>query len=246
MDKKYAPILPGEGVSDYERYMRTSVLLSLQRAPEEVIHRDELLFQVVHQATELWLKLATAEVVTAAELIRDKRLTAATMQCARSSLAVTIATQQLEMLDHLAPWAFQVIRTILGHGSGFESPGWRGLRQASADLGAAFDEALAVTDADLAELYRGDTDTPEYLLAEALIDLDERISVWRVRHFKVATRIIGHGVTGTKGTPVDTLARLISDKLFPRLWEVRTELTRTGPMAYNEPAAAEGSVQESR
>jgi tryptophan 2,3-dioxygenase len=239
MDKKYAPILPGEGATDYERYMRTNVLLSLQRTPEQVIHRDELLFQIVHQATELWLKLATAETAAAAQLIRDKRLAAASAQCGRSSLAVIIATQQLEMLTHLAPWAFQVIRTILGHGSGFESPGWSGLRQAALDLGAAFDEALAASDADLAELYRGDTDTPEYLLAEALVDLDERISVWRVRHFKVATRIIGHGVTGTKGTPVDTLSRLISEKLFPRLWQVRTELTRTGPMAYNEPGAVQ-------
>lgn len=235
MDEKYAPILPGDGATDYERYMRTNVLLSLQRTPEQAIHRDELLFQVVHQATELWLKLAAAETDAAAALIRDKRPAAAAAQCARSSLAVTIATQQLEMLTHLAPWTFQVIRTILGHGSGFESPGWKGLRQSALGLGAAFDETIALSDENLAGLYRGDTDTPEYLLAEALIDLDERISVWRVRHFKVATRIIGHGVTGTKGTPVDTLAGLISKQMFPRLWRVRTELTRTGPMAYNEP-----------
>jgi tryptophan 2,3-dioxygenase len=243
MAEKYAPILPGEGATDYERYMQTGVLLSLQRTPDQVIHRDELLFQVVHQATELWLKLAAAETTAAAAFIRDKRLPAATAQCARSSRAIIIATEQLEMLTHLAPWTFQVIRTILGHGSGFESPGWKGLRQAGLDLGAAFDETLAVTDADLAELYRGDTDTPEYLLAEAMIELDERISVWRVRHFKVATRIIGHGVTGTKGTPVDTLTKLISDQLFPRLWRVRTELTRTGPMAYNEPDAPDQEAQ---
>lgn len=243
MAEKYAPILPGEGATDYERYMRTGDLLSLQRTPDQVIHRDELLFQVVHQSTELWLKLATAETAAAAEFIREKRLAAATAQCARSSRAVIIATEQLEMLNHLAPWTFQLIRTILGHGSGFESPGWKGLRQAGLDLAAAFDETLAGTDADLAELYRGETDTPEYLLAEALIELDERISVWRVLHFKVATRIIGHGVTGTKGTPVDTLTRLISDQMFPRLWRVRTELTRTGPMAYNEPDAPDREAQ---
>jgi tryptophan 2,3-dioxygenase len=237
MGNTYEPILSGEGATDYERYMRTAVLLSLQRTPEQVIHHDELLFQIVHQATELWLKLATAETAVAAGLVRDKRLAAASAQCGRASLAVTIATQQLEMLTYLAPWTFQLIRTILGHGSGFESPGWKALRQAALELGTAFDEAVAASDTNLAELYRGDTDTPEYILAEALIDLDERISVWRVHHFKVATRIIGHGVTGTKGTPVDTLSKLISQQLFPRLWQVRTELTRTGPMAYNEPAS---------
>jgi tryptophan 2,3-dioxygenase len=46
----------------------------------------------------------------------------------------------------------------------------------------------------------------------------------------VATRIIGHQVVGTKGTEVDTLARLIAHKFFRELWQVRTELTLTGPM----------------
>ena len=36
------PILPGEGASDYERYLRTDELLALQRTPEEMTHRDEL------------------------------------------------------------------------------------------------------------------------------------------------------------------------------------------------------------
>ena len=51
------PILPGEGASDYERYLRTDELLALQKTPEEMQHRDELLFQTVHQSSELWLKL---------------------------------------------------------------------------------------------------------------------------------------------------------------------------------------------
>ncbi len=68
-----------------------------------------------------------------------------------------------------------------------------------------------------------------------MIDWDERISLWRVQHYKMATRVIGHQVVGTQGTPVDVLAKLISYKFFPELWDVRTELTRTGPMA--EPPA---------
>ena len=56
------PILSGPGASDYERYLRTDELLALQKGPEERVHRDELLFQTVHQSSELWLKLAVAEV----------------------------------------------------------------------------------------------------------------------------------------------------------------------------------------
>jgi len=60
--------------------------------------------------------------------------------------------------------------------------------------------------------------------------VDELVSLWRVRHYKVATRIIGTQAIGTQGTPVDTLTRLIEHKFFPRLWQVRSELTQAGPM----------------
>jgi tryptophan 2,3-dioxygenase len=49
----YEPILPGDGASDYERYLRTDELLALQKTPAEQAHRDELLFQTVHQSSEL-------------------------------------------------------------------------------------------------------------------------------------------------------------------------------------------------
>ncbi len=237
------PILPGEGENDYTRYMRTDTLLSLQRGPEEVVHRDELLFQVVHQSTELWLKLACSEVTEAARLItEERRLDSAARLLGRASLAVRLCTDQLEMMRHLSPWDFQTIRTILGHGSGFESPGWTGARAVSESVGEAFAAMVERDGVDLAEVYRSSPDTPAYRLAEAMIDWDERISAWRVLHYKMATRVIGHAVTGTKGTPVDVLARLIGHKFFPQLWQVRTELTRTGPMAANEASAAGAGV----
>jgi tryptophan 2,3-dioxygenase len=34
------PVLPGEGASDYERYLRTDELLALQKTPDEQVHRD--------------------------------------------------------------------------------------------------------------------------------------------------------------------------------------------------------------
>ncbi|HZO49893.1 MAG TPA: hypothetical protein VFB26_07085 [Gaiellaceae bacterium] len=52
------PILPGSAASDYERYLLTDELLALQKPEQERAHHDELLFQVVHQSSELWLKLA--------------------------------------------------------------------------------------------------------------------------------------------------------------------------------------------
>jgi tryptophan 2,3-dioxygenase len=235
MPKDYAPILEGEGANDYARYMRTDALLSLQRRPEQMAHRDELLFQTVHQSTELWLKLAGAETAEAIALIGTGDLLAAERLLGRASLAVELVTSQLEMLESLTPWTFQIIRTVLGHGSGFESPGWSALQRRGQELGCAFTDLLREQEADLAAIYRGSPDTPLCRLAEALISWDEHVALWRTRHYKVATRIIGHDVVGTKGTPVDTLTRLIGHKFFPDLWQVRTHLTRTGPMAEAAP-----------
>src|SRR4051812_1491721 len=50
------PILPGTAATDYERYLRTDDLFTLQKPPEKMSHPDELTFQVVHQSSELLMK----------------------------------------------------------------------------------------------------------------------------------------------------------------------------------------------
>lgn len=242
MPKDYSvPILEGSGDTDYARYMRTDTLLSLQRTPDQMIHRDELLFQTVHQSTELWLKHATFEVAEAAARVRRGAPVAAAMLLARGSLGIQLVTGQLEMLHHLSPWDFQLVRTVLGNGSGFESPGWRAVRRVSQEILDAFHRHRCEAGIELAQVYQGCPTSPLYRLAEAMIEWDERVSVWRVHHYKIATRIIGHDVVGTKGTPVDTLASLISHKFFPDLWKVRTELTRTASLDLAAKASPDAS-----
>ena len=63
------PILPGTAASDYERYLRTDELLALQKTAEEMLHPDELTFQVVHQSSELLMKGAAWELARARDLI---------------------------------------------------------------------------------------------------------------------------------------------------------------------------------
>jgi tryptophan 2,3-dioxygenase len=63
-------------------------------------------------------------------------------------------------------------------------------------------------------------------VAELLTDWDERLTLWRVRHFKVVERIIGFDSVGTQGTPVELLGRLINHRYYPELWSVRNTLTQ--------------------
>ena len=44
----------------------------------------------------------------------------------RSSLCLQYITGQLDMLEHMSPWEYQEVRRVLGHGSGFDSPGFNG------------------------------------------------------------------------------------------------------------------------
>jgi tryptophan 2,3-dioxygenase len=223
---EFAPVLAGPGESDYERYLRTDELLALQKGPAEWVHRDELLFQTVHQSSELWLKHAWNEVEEATRLIEQRDLAGARRLLRRACAAVKYCEGFLEHLEQMSPWEYQEVRRVLGHGSGFDSPGFREIRRVSPPLLGAFDALRRERGLSLVDLYvRGREHEDLYQLAELLTEWDERVGVWRFRHFKVVSRIIGEDVVGTQGTPVELLAGLIKHKMFPELWQVRTDLT---------------------
>jgi tryptophan 2,3-dioxygenase len=221
------PVLPGRGATDYERYLRTDELLALQKTPAEVVHRDEHLFQAVHQSSEIWLKLACTELDAAAELIRQDRASAATRLLRRSNEAMALITSQLHMLEHMSPLDYADVRTALGHGAGFDSPGFRHVHKSSPLLGEAFGALLSGRGVGLVDVYeRGSALDELYQLAEQMITWDERCILWRFHHLKVVERIIGGNVIGTQGTPVEVLGKRIDVRFFPELWLVRDEITR--------------------
>jgi tryptophan 2,3-dioxygenase len=220
------PVLPGAGASDYERYLRTDELLALQKEPDERVHRDELLFQTVHQASELWLKLAWTEVEEATRLIERGELAPALRLLRRAPLCLEYVISQLDMLEQMSPWEYQEIRKVLGHGSGFDSPGFREIRRVTPQLGQAFSQLLRERGLTVVELYRQGREYEDlYQLAELLIAWDERVTLWRMRHYLVVARVIGDEVIGTQGTPVELLGGLIKQRFYPELWQARNRLT---------------------
>ena len=219
------PILEGEGHSDYERYLRTDALLALQKTADEWVHRDELLFQTVHQSSELWLKLAWNEIEEAARLVDAGDLAAANRLLRRAVDCFKLVTAALDMLEHMSPWEYQEIRVVLGHGSGFDSPGFRRVPKVTQRISTAFNKALDAAGLDLAELYQqGRRHEALYQLAEALTDWDSRIWIWRFRHYTVVARSLGEQTIGTQGTPVEVLGKLIEHRYIPKLWKTRARL----------------------
>lgn len=70
---------------------------------------------------------------------------------------------------------------------------------------------------------------PLYILCESLVDLDEKLSMWREHHVKVVERIIGSrmGTGGSSG--VSYLQSTTSKRLFPWLWDLRGYLDGSDP-----------------
>jgi tryptophan 2,3-dioxygenase len=220
-----SPLLEGTASSDYERYLRTDELLSLQKTSGEWAHRDELLFTSVHQTSELWLKFASGEVEEAAGLLEDGELSAALRLLGRAVLALEYVTTSLAMLEKMSPWEYQQIRVVLGHGSGFDSPGFRAVAAATRHAGRAFTAQVEAAGLGLVELYqRGREFEALYQVAEALTDWDERVWIWRFRHYATVARHLGEDTKGTQGTPVAVLGKLIAQRQLPELWHARATL----------------------
>ena len=71
-------VLKGKGKNDYEKYLRIVDLLACQKTPEAFVHHDELMFQIVHQTAELWMKLQIHEIEEARTCIQQEDCLSAT------------------------------------------------------------------------------------------------------------------------------------------------------------------------
>lgn len=221
------PILPGAAPSDYERYLRTDELLALQKTPEEMLHPDELTFQVVHQGSELLMKGAAWELTRAKAEIESGKFDFATRLIRRALLLLEPPISLLHVLETITPYDYHVIRAGLGHGSGLDSPGFVALLHIGPPLGEAFLHQLQKAGLTVDDLYRRHAEfLPLHDLAEELLNFDECMQTFRFHHLKLAQRIIGGDVVGTMGTPVEVLQqRMERGTLYKALWEVRNEIT---------------------
>src|SRR6185295_15121757 len=96
----------------------------------------------------------------------------------------------------------------LGHGSGFDSPGFRRTHDISPQLADAFSRLLIRRQLNLTQLYRSSHAHEDvFQVAERLVDWDQRLMQWRAVHLRLVERIIGGHVIGTQGTPVEVLGR---------------------------------------
>src|SRR6516164_8085636 len=172
------PILPGKGASDYERYLRTDELLALQKPPEEMLHPDELTFQVTHQASELLLKGAAWELERARQLIQDGDYRNAARLLRRANKILDHPLRMLAVLETITPYEYHVIRAGLGHGSGLDSPGFLSLLHIAPRLDEVFQRQLQREGVTVDDIYlRYNEFFGLHDVAERMLDFDEHLQM---------------------------------------------------------------------
>src|SRR6266566_7412713 len=106
---------PGQSV--YERYLRIEELLSLQKPESELVHHDELQFQIVHQVFELWWKESAFELGTIRSLLQEFNVPPALRLMQRVIAIQHLMLQNLRMLETMSPWDFHGFRKMLDDGA---------------------------------------------------------------------------------------------------------------------------------
>jgi tryptophan 2,3-dioxygenase len=216
----------GVPLTDYEKYIRTEELLGLQKSPDALSCHDELQFQVVHQAHELYMKLIEHELRFACQLLETRDVARALTGLGRVTKVQRVLLASIDLLDTMAPTDYMTIRAGLGRGSGQESPGFRTMLRLPGEIVwpamSAFLEREGTT---LRQIYEHPHAHHQlFQLCEALLDYDQLLQTWRYRHLILVYRIIGTGTPSLKGKHSDLLLRGMQQRFFPKLWDIRDEV----------------------
>jgi tryptophan 2,3-dioxygenase len=235
----------------YGSYLALDELLSLQRPRSQPEHADELLFIVVHQASELWFKAILHDMDGLIAALETHEIGQALWRLQRVNTLMRIVSEQLSSLHALPPQHFAQFRTFLGTSSGSQSVQFRAIEAASGvrsetfmrllkehgpippiiqralerpTLEELFIRVLEGAGVKLEDLYLGPGPGLLFFLAEALLEYEQQFAQWRFKHVQLVERIIGPQTGGTGGTLGSRyLMRTIDQRFFPKLWEVRAQ-----------------------
>ncbi len=228
MDRQYFySIMNGEGTLDYELYLNTKALLSCQKDFREFCNRDELQFQIVHQAEELWMKLIAYTLLDIDDYLQQENTNRVVTLFRRVHLALRLMTEQLGLLETMSPKEYQEIRLQLGHGSGQESPGFRVILKMPRLIWESYKQYyLDAHDLTIEKVYHTDySHSDAYIVAEALAEFDELFQKFRYHHLQLIHRTIGLGAKSLKGRSVELLEDGLRVQFFRELWDIRNQMT---------------------
>jgi tryptophan 2,3-dioxygenase len=109
----------------YSSYLHLPELFACQQ-PQSGLH-DEMLFVILHQTMELWLKQVLFELDAAQAMVEEGELVPAYKNLARVSRIQAVMTGAWDILATMTPADYMGFRAVLGTSSGFQSAQFRAL-----------------------------------------------------------------------------------------------------------------------
>lgn len=103
----------------YGDYLQLDAVLDSQKRLSG--HHDEMLFIIIHQVSELWMKLMIHELNAAISAIESNEMQSACKMLARVSKIQSQLIQSWDVLATMTPSEYSEFRTALGQSSGFQS-----------------------------------------------------------------------------------------------------------------------------
>ncbi|MGG4488355.1 tryptophan 2,3-dioxygenase [Metabacillus idriensis] len=134
----------------YGEYLHLEPLLSSQKRLSG--HHDEMLFIIIHQVSELWMKLILHELSASIEAIEKGELSMAFKMLARVSKIQSQIIDAWDVLSTLTPSEYVQFRDKLGQASGFQSHQYR-----------MIEFALGYKTTHVLEIYKKDPDLHQTL-----------------------------------------------------------------------------------
>ena len=124
-NRQETPADVAKGRETYSDFLQLDALLDLQATLHDPPQRDELLFIVIHQVSELWLKLMHHELAEARREIAADELPQALKHFARVKAIQEQLIAAWKVLNTMTPTDYLVFRDALGTSSGLQSWGYR-------------------------------------------------------------------------------------------------------------------------
>ena len=179
-----APVSPTSTTMSYGEYLRLDRILKAQEplSPD----RNEMLFIIQHQTSELWMKLMLHELKGAIEGLRAGELPPVFKMLARVSRIMEQLVQAWSVLATMTPSEYTVLRPYLGTSSGFQSFQYREIEFRLGNKNRAMIAPHAGNPGVTAEL--------QQVLAEPSL-YDEAIAVLASRGFSIEPSLLRRDFT---------------------------------------------------
>jgi len=167
----------------YASYLDLDRVLSAQQ-PVSGAH-DEMLFIVVHQASELWLKLCLHELAAARDLIATDELRPAFKMLSRVARIQEQLIGNWGVLSTMTPHDYSQIRPHLGRSSGFQSAQYR-----------LMEFMLGGRDAEMVSMHEATPEVAAQLRAELRRPslYDEALRLLARRGFTIPAEVLERGL----------------------------------------------------